>query len=199
MNYFIESSLKAALLSLASARQLAFIIILSERMMPDLDRFAMETGFNATLYRNCVGEAWLYLAGRGRVSNYSDAAEQCLSHAPDTEEFEHPLISAALNAALSVGAMMNFLTDHNVDHIVEAAGLARDTVALYVQGIEAVAPYSLDFEQITSHPLVQRELNRQVEDLNFLRSLPTDVPQEMARITKKRAEEAPRLLPPERR
>jgi hypothetical protein len=63
-------------------------------------------------------------------SKPEEASEECYKSAPDTERFDHPLTSAALNAALSIGLLMSFLSEGNVNNIVEAAGLARDTIAL---------------------------------------------------------------------
>ena len=82
---------------------------------------------------------------------------------------------------------MSFLSDYNVDHIVEAAGLARDTVALYAQSIEAIPPHSLNFEEVMRHPLVQQELQRQAEDLVFLASLPKDISQETIPLIREHA------------
>jgi hypothetical protein len=45
---------------------------------------------------------------------FCEAAKQCLDHAPDTEEFSHPLMLAALNAVLSVVETMEFLADNDV-------------------------------------------------------------------------------------
>jgi len=183
-----DSVLKRSLSSLSKDRQLVFMLLLCERMMPGLNRFAGETGFNSSFYRKCLDDAWLYLAGNGNLPNYDEVAEKCLDGAPDTEEFDHPLTSAALNAALSVGAMMRFLADSNVDHVVEAAGLVRDTVALYAQSIVAAPPRSLGFTEIMEHPLVQQELQRQSDDLRFVESLSTGVPEEMIPLIREHIE-----------
>ncbi len=49
--------------------------------------------------------------------------------------------------------LMSFLSEGNVNHIVEAAGLARDTMALYVQATETIPPHSLGSKEIMEHPL----------------------------------------------
>ena len=194
---FNDVALKQSLGSLSKDKQLAFVLLLCERMIPALSRFSSETSFNDTICQECLESAWRHLGGNTSLPNYGELAEGCLDDAPDTEEFDHPLTSAALNAVLSVGAAMSFLANHDVDHVVEAAGLARDTVALYAQSIEATPPRSLGLKEIMEHPLVQQELRRQAEDLEFLESLPTDIPQEMIPLIKEHAGQAPALLPPE--
>ncbi|MGC7950670.1 hypothetical protein, partial [Bacillus sp. II_CA] len=69
----------------------------------------------------------------GNSSNFGELAEELLEIAPDTEEFDHPLTSAALNAALSIAATISLISDGGESHVVEAASLARDTAALYAQ------------------------------------------------------------------
>jgi uncharacterized protein YjaG (DUF416 family) len=190
---FSDSALKRELTSISRNRQLAFALLLCERMMPDLDRFSIDTGFDGAIYRKFLDEAWLHLAGIGSLSSFDEVAKECLDRAPDTEEFDHPLTSAALNASLSVAALMGFLSDFDVTHIAEIAGLARDTPALYAQSIEANRPRSLGFTKIMEHPLVQKELRRQAEDLTFLKFLPTDVAEEIVPLIKARAGRPPTL------
>ena len=90
---------------------------------------------------------------------------------------------------------MNFLSDHNIYHIVEAAGLACDTVALYVQRTEAVSPLSISFEEVMRHPLMQRALLRQEEDLSFVSSLSSCMDREEVQQIKERSEQMPVLIP----
>jgi uncharacterized protein YjaG (DUF416 family) len=106
----------------------------SRRMIPVLNnKFAKATGFDGSVYREHLDDAWRNLDLGTSPSDYGEAARQCLDHAPDTEEFSHPLVSAALNAALSVVETMEFLADNDVSYLVEVAVLGRVTMALYAQ------------------------------------------------------------------
>jgi uncharacterized protein YjaG (DUF416 family) len=196
MTPFDEFWLKPKVGHLSKEKQLAFALLLCERMVPALNRFANETGFDNSIYRERLEDAWCYLKQGTSPSTSAEVAEQCLDHAPDTEEFNHPLTSAALNAALSLAATMSFLADGDINHVVEAAGLARDTAALHAQGTGANPPRSLNFEEVMRHPLVQHELRQQVEALEFLTALPTDVSQQTAAPIKERAARTPPLFPP---
>src|SRR5690348_14251576 len=82
--------------------------------------------------------------------------------AADTEEFgHHPLASAAGDTALSIANLAEFLCTHDVDQIVDAPALARDTVDIFLQIVYAPHPFHLDSEIINEHPLMQRERRRQ--------------------------------------
>lgn len=190
-----EFELKRGLNGLSISKKLAFMLLLCERMMPAFKKFSADTGFDISRYQECLEQGWVYLNDKSHLAGYEEASQECYENAPDTEEFDHLLTSAALNAALSIGLLMGFLSDHNIDHIVEAAGLALDTVALYAQAAEAVSSLSPSFDEVMQHPLVQQELVRQEEDLKFLSSLPSDVEQEDVRQIKERSEMMSELIP----
>lgn len=182
MIMFNEPAMRRRLEALSEPKQLAFMLLLCEGMMPEFRRFGTETNFRVSRYQECLENGWLSLEEKLYRSEPERASKECFENAPDTEKFDHPLTSAALNAALSIGLLMNFLSDGNENHIVEAAELARDTVALNVQATESIPPYTLDSKQVMEHPLVQQELKRQAEDLEFLASLPEDVRQKVPQI-----------------
>ena len=181
---------------LTKRKQLAFVLLLCARMVPALEKFAQEENFDGACYRDALNTAWHCLEEDRTSSSFGRMAEACLDRAPDTEKFDHPLTSAALNAALSIVATINLVADGNVDHIVEAANLARDTAALYAQAIESIPPRSLSIVDVMKHPLVQRELRQQAEDLKFLQALPAVDSQLLMLLLEERAVGTPKLLPP---
>ena len=174
---------------------MAFALLVCDRMLPGLYAFSRETGFDGTIYYKCLESAWQNLAGDGGLRNYDSLAGECLASAPDTEDSDHPLVSVALSAALSIAAIMRFLSDFSVDHVVEESGLAVDTAALYAQHVDAVAPRSFDLNEVASHRFVRQELERQADDLKFLAALPADVLPQIVPILIERARLAPKLLP----
>jgi len=194
MREFDEKKLDRRLRALPSLKQLAFLLLLCERMMPEFRRFARDTGFDLTVYIDCLEKGWEYFGGEASPHVYEALAKACIESAPDTEEFDHPLTSAALDAALSISYLMTFLLDHSVNHIVDVAGLARDTVALFVENTEAVHPYSLSLDRVAQHRLMQQELKRQEEDLVFLEHLPNDVNQAAISTLKGRSKDPPEML-----
>jgi len=190
-----EFMLEQRLRRLPRQGRLAFALLLNERMIPALYKFANEADFDSSIYRKCLNGAWSCL-DRGRASFDDDCVKECLEHAPETEDYNHLLTSAALNSALSIAAMMEYMADDDVSHVVESAGLARDTAASYAQEMEAVAPRSLSFDEVMTHTLVLRELQQQADDLEFVEALPVDIPQAAIALVKERAATMPALLPP---
>lgn len=79
-------------------------------------------------------------------------AKICNDHAPSTEEFQHSLTSAALDATLSIAELMTFLTDDSIDHVIEIAGWAPDTAFMDVEGTEITDPFPSGMGQINKHP-----------------------------------------------
>jgi len=107
--------------------------------------------------------------------NYKNLSETSFAGAPSTDEFIHRFTSLALNAALSVSSLMSILVDGRVEHGVEVAKLACDGVELYVQFLDSVPPRPVPRAQVLEHALMQRELERQKNDLEFLISLPIHI------------------------
>jgi uncharacterized protein YjaG (DUF416 family) len=97
---------------LSQGKRVALALLFCERMVSALNKFAKETGFDSSVYREHLDDAWRNLDQGTSSSDYGEAAKQCLDHAPDTEDFIRPLMSAALNAALSVAETMEFLADN---------------------------------------------------------------------------------------
>jgi uncharacterized protein YjaG (DUF416 family) len=188
---FSSSALRAALGALSRPRQVGFMLLLCERAMPPLRKFSVDTGFDMSLALECLDIGWNSLGNLSRHTSYKLLAERVFKSAPDTEDFRHELTSAALDATLGIGSLMNFLSDRNLDNVIESAGYMYDTVDLYVGRIEP----AILFENIINHPLVQRELSCQADDLNQLRSLTTDNAEELLSFLKERARQTPPLLP----
>ena len=188
-------TLKTKLQSISRKKQLGFALLLCQRMMPALDQFANETHFKNSLYNKCLAIAWHEVTESTDNYEYEKLAKECFDNAPDTEDFESTLTSASLNTTLAISALMSFLATSDVDLLVEAAMLARDTVALYAQTIEVSAPESLTSQQVVEHPLVQNEMRQQMGDLEFLEALETNSSTEMWRCLRRRARETSALLP----
>ncbi len=59
---FDEDNLRQRLCALSIPKQLAFMLLLCERMMPQLLEFARSTGFGIGIYLECLDRVWLFLA-----------------------------------------------------------------------------------------------------------------------------------------
>lgn len=192
---FDDAALKRHLVTSPNFRRLAFAMLLCQRGWPALEKFGRDTGFDVSPHPHALNEGWLCLGGGDRMrAEHAAMAQQCLDSTPDTEDFDHPLTSAALDGGLSIGLMMEFLVDDDVDHIVEAASLAHDTADLFEAILEDVDPHSLR-GWTAGLQFVQRELRQQADDLAFLESLPNDVPNQMAPVVREYAARTPDMLP----
>ena len=181
-----DGVLKPNLCSLSKEKQRAFALILSERLIPFFSWFASQTSFGTTsIYRNYLDDAWRSLT-EAVPSNWREAAQTCYMAAPHTDDFDHPLTSEALRAAISVALTMEFLADWDVAHVLESAQLANDVATFFANRRSARPPLSLTYDQLIKHPYMQKELERQLDDLAFVESLPADLTQEKVAIIKER-------------
>lgn len=132
--HFDKDVLRQRLSRLSIPKQLAFMLLLCERMLPALEAFSADTNRPYSVCKECVGKGWMHLTGSLAADGYQELSKACREVAPDTEDFgHHPLTSAAGDAALSIANLVEFLSTHDVDQIVNAAALAYDTVDMYLQ------------------------------------------------------------------
>jgi len=117
----------------------------------------------------------------------------CTEGAPDTEDFSHEL---TLNAALAMSDILEFVSDGRADHIMQVVTLARDSIHLYLSGLESSILSSREkASRIAEHPLMRREQRREERDLAFLSGLPDHFDSNVISVLKERARTQPPLLP----
>jgi uncharacterized protein YjaG (DUF416 family) len=76
---------------------------------------------------------------------------KCEKIIPDTENFESPLTSAALDAAVAVTNALEYCLDNEDKKIDEVATVARDTVDLYIQDRDNLDYQDPNFEEKISN------------------------------------------------
>jgi uncharacterized protein YjaG (DUF416 family) len=179
--------------TLSRKKQLAFALLVFERMLPSLVAFSKDTGFDDSCYLQAKDAAWTALQN-GPVDR--SLSEACLRGAPDTEDYSHELISYALNAALAMNDIMEFTDDGSADHITSVSTLAGDSLYLYLSSLEdSVVSSPEEDSQIASHPLMQEEHRREEADIRFLASLPEQLSDETILSLRARADTQAPLLP----
>lgn len=172
---FDPEVLRPRLSTLPVWKQNLFVLSIGERLLPNYHRFATEVGANRDFYRNALDAAWDALTGQGSEVDLKSVVARATELAPDTEAYEHKLVSAALDAASVVVLLYEFMERPEVELVVQAASLARDSVDMCVQDVDGLQPTDPSLEQkILSHDWMQRELARQSDDIDFLSSLPAD-------------------------
>ena len=173
MQEFDEIRLRAILAKLEDWQRATFIAACCERMIPNYRRFSVETRFgDFSVLRSALNAAWQSLPLNSSDSGDANDLEADVERqVPVTERFGSRLTSAALDAANAVAILVESRGKASVDAAIETAGLSRDTVDLYVQDEENLDPLDPNLEsRILSHPLMQRELRCQADDLEFLKT-----------------------------
>jgi uncharacterized protein YjaG (DUF416 family) len=189
----IDKEKSLAVAALSPRKQLAFALLLLERMLPSLTAFSKDTGFDCSCYLRAKDAAWAALLDSA-VDQTLDQA--CINGAPDTEKFSHKLTSYALNAALATGDIVEFTVDNRADHIAYISTLARDSVHLYLSDLEgSLISSAEDDNRIAQHPLMQQEQRREEEDIKFLSGLPDQFDKNVVSALKVRASMQAPLLP----
>jgi uncharacterized protein YjaG (DUF416 family) len=170
METFDEDRLQQSFARLDPWKRVAFMALSCERMVPNYDRFSADSGFgDPKVLRRGIDAAWSWLESERVPDDLKSMRAQVEQQAPNTEAFSSPFTSAALDAANAVASLLEALDEPGGADPVEVASLARDTVDLYVQEIENLDPNDRGLEDaIRRHPLMQTELRRQRDDLNYL-------------------------------
>jgi hypothetical protein len=188
-----EDKSLVSIASLSPKKQLAFALLVFERMLPSLIAFSKDTAFDDSCYLQAKDAAWAALQN----STIDRALNQaCINGAPDTEKFSHELTSYALNAALAMSDIVEFTLDGRSDHISYVSTLARDSVHLYLSSLEPSLVSSAEEDnRIAQHPLMQQEQRREEDDIKFLSGLPAQFDKNVISTLKARASTQAPLLP----
>lgn len=112
------------------------------------------------------------LGQKPSLQEIKTASAACESAAPNSDDFSSIYVTAAQDACFSICSLLDFLTEENVNKIVQSAIYATDSVDLYVQEIEEMDPADPQLEKkILMHQLMQRELQQQENDLAAIESV----------------------------
>ncbi len=170
MEVFDEERLCKLLKKLAAWKRIAFMAQTGMRMVPNYERFSVETGFgDVSVLKRAFDAAWAWVESEEVPDDLTALREACDQQAPNTEQFQSPYTSAALDAANAAAAILDAIECPDKAQPTEVASLARDTVDLFVQQLMNLDPNTPSFEEaIVRHDLMQRELRRQREDLEAL-------------------------------
>ncbi|TXI12815.1 MAG: DUF416 family protein [Rhizobium sp.] len=160
----LGSELYEKLHGLSFLQRIAFSASCSERLFSNYIAFVNEANWGEPhVLRKALDTVWENLE-TGTISprDLSGLIEECDEVIPDTEDFETPMVSYALDAGTAVVGTLQLWESGDLMRAVEIAGFARDTVymALSVQG--------LDDTEMERHPWMIRELAKQEADIRIL-------------------------------
>jgi uncharacterized protein YjaG (DUF416 family) len=160
--------------SLPNWGQLAFGVLLLERAMPNYLCFEAETGSGGGAMLRAVSAKIWGILERSPVSNVfsSITSTSCEQISPDTEKFSSSYTSSALDAVVIACNLLDYAHAPQVNLLVEAAGLRRDSIDLFLQQEQRMESSDPEIEmRLLHYPLMQEELGLQRADLEFLSEL----------------------------
>lgn len=169
MERFNRAQLLNALATLPGWKQVIFMLLCCERMLPNYVRFSQETGFgNVSVLRDALDAAWVWVES-GQLPKDLDALRRaCERQAPNTEDFGSQYTSAAVDAANAAATVLDAVESPSAaaSLALNLVALAYDTIDMFVESMRDLAPTSPTFEQtILADPLMQNESRCQREDL----------------------------------
>ena len=167
---FDEARLRRRLEALPPFAVLAFALSCAERLLPNYEAFVRQAGWgDPAVLRAALDAAWEALAGRPAADDLRSLARRCEAVTPDSEDFETPLVSAALDAGVAATLVLDLVATANPATAAQVASLAHDSVDMHIQESLDLHPDDPRREaKIFAHPLMQRELARQSADLDRL-------------------------------
>jgi uncharacterized protein len=98
-------------------------------------------------------------------------SKKCYELTPDSEDFGSVLVSYAIDAGVAVFETLLCCLDNEAQHLVDTASVSRDAVDLFIQERDHMNYSDLDFEEkILADSLMQKELYKQLNDLELLKT-----------------------------
>lgn len=171
---FDAELIRLELSRLPASHRIAFCASCCQRMLPNYEKFhRMEHWGDPASLRRAVEEVWNSLAGQPISEDRVELlAQQCQDAAPDTEVFSSLYASSALDAASAIVETLQCCRDRSPKWGATVATSARDTVDMYIQMRDDLAPSGAEMEAtIANDPLMRREIEKQQADLVELRRL----------------------------
>lgn len=174
---FDPESLAKELEQLSQKKRLAFALSCCERLVPNYRKFYSETKWG-DVDRIKGALDFLWGGAGGKKLTDEEIAWQircCETCAPDADDFDSLYVSSAQDACLALCQVLDYLQDHNIEHLVKAVAYALDSVDLYVQEIEDMEPNTADLEKrILAHTLMQKELDEEYQALKQIGEISED-------------------------
>ncbi len=166
-----KDSLQKRLSSLPHEKRLAFGLSCCERLIGNYVAFRKDEGWgDETVLRTTLERLWSLLSGHIlRPKEIAELTNNCEAVAPNSDNFDALLTSAAQDAVFAICSVLDYLADGEVSRLARTSGYAIDSIDLYVQEIESMSANLPDLEErIRAHPLMQREIGHQYRTLEFL-------------------------------
>jgi uncharacterized protein YjaG (DUF416 family) len=187
---------KSLLLSLSRTKKLAFLVLLYERMLPELFSYFLASERDFSLMQRASKTFWQFSSSNETSASWSELRETILDALPDMDDDGSLAAQFALNAGLVAADIAGLADDGQDSHVTEAIGYALASVYAKATIGTQIYVYSRAVEEaVIRHPLFQREREREEDDVAFLASLPeAPWPQNVVSMLRERAQAQEALL-----
>lgn len=156
--------------SLDKNRSIMFSVWLIKRMLKRFEIFSSETGHPGTsLLYESIYWAWSTIEGLNKYQSLS--SNMCYSLAPDSENFDLLLTSAAIDAANACGVLLDFVNG-DVESVVDISILSMDSIDLLIQ--KQIYERSGTVGDIDSHAAMKSEFCMQIDLISHSKNVKLD-------------------------
>ena len=173
----ISKETALSLMSFPVGKKVAFLLLLYERMMPALISFRRAERLDLSVFLEARAKFWHSLIQGASTASWARLRDDILNSIPDSEDFGSQAASFALDTGLVAADIAGLLQDGQEIHIVEAMQYALDSLNGFV--LDEMGIVTFDRSSIASirklvnaHALVQKERQREEQDVAVLRAMP---------------------------
>ena len=158
------NDLRPLLLPLPLTHQAVFAALTCARLLPSVECFDLaETKQGVLVFRTAIAALCAFGAQEPATPDqWRILQEQLEDFWPDLDESANPFASYAFDACVALSEALALVQDGEVEHALQCATAARDTVDMYVQDVSGVelVPEELN-AFVDATPEMQREVARQ--------------------------------------
>ncbi|GAA6182989.1 MULTISPECIES: YjaG family protein [Alteromonadaceae] len=148
----------------------AYAATLTERMKPNFQLFCETAEFDDEgQFHKSLESIWQWLSRTGSKINFALQLEKIEDVTPDAAEHDSFGVYPAIDAAISLAAIMSLITNDEPQGAVIVSKLSQGSVEAFV---ELVSDQSLSAQEIKEHPLMQWEVAFQNELVQQIVAMP---------------------------
>lgn len=180
-----QDVIKRELITLSEKGRILFGALTTERLYPNYIHFEKMVGWgDHSKLQGAISLLYEYLLREDlvAVSEIQDAINEVDFVTPHTDDFPGITTSFALDACTSVHSTLSYILDKNIEHIIDVAIYARDTVDMYIQEIHNLDSQNPDFEtKIATDPFMIAEKKRQIEVIRDINGITGGITSDLIR------------------
>jgi hypothetical protein len=169
----LSAEQRSLLLSLSTMKKLAFLILLFDRMLPELHSYFLASGRDFSVIQQARERFWRLLSGDETFASWSELRETILDLLPDSEDDGSAAAQFARYAGLVAADIAGLVDDGQDSHVTEPIEYALESIyATATSGMQVLVYNRTVEEAVRKHPLMQKERKREEDDVTFLGNLP---------------------------